>query len=66
MQQNLEQLSGAGAVGAMTTVFLDRLGGFAFTEIEFAMVAAGLAAIIGFVVSRLPKREDSKVTDAIV
>lgn len=59
MQQNLEQLSGAGAVGAMATVFLDELAGFGFTDVEFAMVAAGLAAIVGFVVRRLPRRKDA-------
>ena len=57
MHQNLEQLSGAGAVGAMLTVFVDRLAGFGLTEVEFAMVAAGLAAIVGFAVGRLPRRD---------
>ena len=57
MHQNLEQLSGAGAVGAMLTVFVDRLAAFELTEVEFAMVAAGLAAIVGFAVGRLPRRD---------
>ena len=66
MQPNLEQLSGAGAAGAMATVFIDKLTDLYLSEIEFAMVAAGLAAIVGFVAKRVPpSRHDPLLLDEL-
>lgn len=55
---NVPQLGGAGAVGAMLTVFVDKIltyFGSTLTDLEWGFIAAGLGALIGYAVSSLPK-----------
>lgn len=66
MPQNLEQLGGAGSVGAMLTVFLDKLAELGLSEFEWGVIAAGLASIIGFVVKRLPPAKSEVVLTNVV